>query len=97
MYEKEQTRVFRTTLKQVINNLSTIKDCNISDLENTIDDKFAGYNYEGEDEIIGFNTWGDISNDGDYKLLVKVNHEDAYELTLHATIFEGKATITNVL
>ncbi|MEA3384649.1 MAG: hypothetical protein U9Q20_08300 [Campylobacterota bacterium] len=97
MFEKEEVKVFRPTIKLVINNLATIKDCEIDNLEDMIEEKFSGYDYEGEDEIIGYEKWPDISTDGEYQLPVKVNHEDAYELTLHVSIKNKKATVTNVL
>ncbi len=97
MFNEEVIPVFRTTFNQVIKNLSTIKDCPIENLEDVIEEKFANYNYEGEEDIVGYNTWPDISKDGDYKLLVKINHEYAYEITLHTTIKDKKATVYNVL
>lgn len=98
MFEEERPlKVFVTTVRQVIENLSEIKDCPVSDFQEAVEDGFDGYHYEGEEEVIGFEAWEDISNDGEYQLTVKVDHEDAYEFTLYVSIKNEKATVNNVL
>ncbi|MEA3353156.1 MAG: hypothetical protein U9Q33_05030 [Campylobacterota bacterium] len=98
MFEEEgKIKIYATTFSKVLRNLATIEDCPLEVFEDRIIEEFDEYNYEGEDEVIGFDTWGDISSNGDYKLTVKVNHKDAYEITLHVTVKEKKATVTNVL
>jgi len=97
MFDEEPIKVFRVTLKEVIKRLSTIKDCDLNQFKDIVTEKFDGYNYEGEDELIGFDSWGDLSQDGNYQLSIKIDHEDAYEFTLHTAIANQKATIYNVL
>ncbi len=95
--ENDKIKVFRVTLKEIVKRLSTIKDCNVDNLKDKVIEKFDGYNYEGEEELKGFDTWEDISNDGDYTLLVQIDHEDAYEFTLYVKVTNAKATVYNVL
>ena len=98
MFEDEgRIKVYVTTFKTVIKNLSTIKECPVADLQEMVEEQFDGYNYDGEEELTGFENWPNLSQDGEYKLNVKINHEDAYEITLHTAIKGNKATITNVL
>jgi hypothetical protein len=99
MFGEEEVvfRPFKKTLKQLIKDLETIEDCPIEDFWEEIVDKFDKYNYDGVEDVVGIETWGNISGDGDYKLTARINHEDAYSLTLHTTVKTGKATITNVL
>ena len=65
--------------------------------EDAVIDAFDGYHYEGEEEVIGLGNWVDLNTDGDYELSAKVNHEDAYELTLYVSSKDGKITVNNVL
>ena len=95
--EQEQIKVFRTTVKQVISNLSELKNINCNQFKQAVEDGYAGYNYEGEDEVIGYNNWVDINNNGKYELNAKVNHESAYEFTLYIIVKDGQVTVTNVL
>lgn len=95
--DKEPIKHFRTTLKQVIKNLSKLKDIDYSLFANKVEEAFDGYHYDGEDEVIGSNLWQDISKDGKYKLNAKVNHEDAYEFTIFVESTNGKITVLNIL
>jgi hypothetical protein len=97
MFEQEPVKVFRVTLKEVIKRLSSIEDCDINNFKELVYEKFDGYNYEGEEELVGFDKWEDISNDGNYQLNIKIDHDDAYEFTLHTKVDNKKATIVNVL
>ena len=97
MEEREPIMLFKKVLKQLIKDLEAIQDVQITQFEEEVIDAFDGYNYEGEDEVIGFDSWCDISNDGNYELNSKVDHEDAYELTLFITTKDGKVTVNNVL
>lgn len=98
MFEEDLEQInFRKTLKQVVKDLETIKDCPIEEFSDLVVEKFDRYSYEGEDEVVGFDRWPDISNDGKYELEVGVNHEHAYVFTLYATNLNGKISITNVL
>ena len=97
MFENEEIKIFKVTLKNVLQRLAKIENCDIKDFKNIVADQFDGYNYEGEEELIGFNLWDDITKDGEYKLSLKINHEDAYEFTLYVKITNNKATIYNIL
>lgn len=90
-------KVFRVTLKDVIERLEKIEDIHLHELQDAIIDAHDGYNYDGEEELIGFELWEDISQDGEYELFVKIDHEHAYEFTLHTKVIEGKASIIKVL
>ncbi len=95
--DEEPIKIFRTTLKTVIKNLSELNDVAVENLSEAVEEGYAGYNYDGEDEVILHDTWPDISKDGQYQLRSKVDHENAYEFTLHIAVDNGKASITNVL
>ena len=97
MFDEQPIKIFRVTTKEIIKRLSSIKDCDVKDFKDEVIDKFDGYNYDGEEELIGYESWVDISNNGEYKLNIKIDHEDAYEFTLHTKVEDNKATITNVL
>ncbi len=98
MFENDlETVSFRKTLKQVVKDLETISDSPIEEFQNLVIEKFERYSYEGEDEVVGFDRWADITKDGKYELEVRINHEHAYIFTLYATSLDGKITITNVL
>lgn len=97
MFEQQPLKIFSTTLKDVIENISAIKECELSDFQEEIIEAFDGYEYEDIDEITGFESWGDISKDGNYELCVKIDHEHAYELTVYITNKNNKLTVTNVL
>ena len=95
--QEEQIKVFRTTVKKVVANLSLLKDIHHNDFIEEVETGFAGYDYEGEDEVIGHDVWPDISKDGTYEVCTKVNHDHAYEFTLHILVKDQKVTVTNVL
>ena len=98
MFEEERiVKVFRVTVKKVIERLLEIQECPIEKFRDSVIEKFDGYDYEGEEELIGFETWGDISANGKYQLTIKINHEHAYEFTLHIKNQNNKITIFNVL
>jgi hypothetical protein len=98
MYTNEEPlRSFRTTVKTVINNLSTLENIKLEVLEETIEEAFAGYHYEGEDKVIGSDCWPNMTCEGEYALNAKVDHEDAYEFTIHVVCKDGNITVTNVL
>jgi hypothetical protein len=96
MIENENL-MFRKTLKQVVKDLETITACPLDNFQDTVIEKFERYSYEGEDEVIGFDTWSEIHIDGTYELEVSINHEHAYVFTLHTTVENKKVTVTNVL
>jgi len=98
MFEENQPRkIYVTTIKKVVQNLSGIKNCKLDDFKECVIENFDDYNYDGEDEVVGFDNWGDISSDGEYQLNVKVNHENAYEFTLYVTVKDSMVDVTNVL
>jgi len=98
MFEEQRiVKVFRITVKKIIERLLEIKECPIEEFQKLVQEKFDGYDYEGEEEIIGFDSWDDITQNGEYQLSVKVNHEYAYEFTLYIKNKDNKITVFNVL
>lgn len=95
--EKREIRVFRVTVKKVIERLLEIKDCPLKNFQKSVIEKFDGYDYEDIEELVGFDTWQDISNNGEYELKIKINHEHAYEFTLYLKNQDSLITIYNVL
>lgn len=95
--EKNEILTFRKTLKQVVKDLETIKNCPLGQFKDEVLDKFDRYSYEGEDEVVGFDKWEDISKDGKYELEVGINHEHAYVFTIYVTVLDETITVTNVL
>lgn len=98
MFEEEKiVKVYRVTVKKIIERLLELQSVDISIFKDEVVEQFDGYDYKDVEEVVGFENWPDISGDGNYELNVKVNHEDAYEFTLHIEVKEQKATVTNVL
>ncbi len=98
MFEEQRVvKVFRVTVKKVIERLLEIQDCPTEEFKEIVIEKFDGYDYEGEEELVGLDSWSDNPLDGDYSLPIKINHEHAYEFTLYVRVLENKATIINVL
>jgi len=95
--EKREVKIFRITVKKVIQRLQEIKDCDVDKFKDMVTEQFDGYDYEGEEDLVGFDSWPDITNDGDYKLGIKVNHEHAYEFTIHIKVKNKKISVKNVL
>jgi hypothetical protein len=95
--EKTPIKLFVKTTKQAIKELENIKNIDINQFYDKVIEAFDNYNVDGIEELIGFDSWQDLSNDGEYQLNIKIDHEDAYEFTLYTTIKNKKATITNVL
>lgn len=96
-FEKEPVKVYRVTIKKLLENLSSIKKCSLESFQDEIIDAFEGYDYEDVEEVTGFQKWPDISKDGKYELTVKVNHPQAYEITLFVNVDNNQATVENVL
>ncbi|MBI3874018.1 MAG: hypothetical protein HY307_03320 [Arcobacter sp.] len=88
---------FRKTLKQVVKDLETVTDISIGSFKSTVLEQFDRYSYEGEDEVVGFETWEDISQNGKYQLMVRINHEDAYIFTIFVVVQDGLITVEKVL
>lgn len=98
MFDDENTLpTFRKTLKQVVKDLETITDSPLDEFQGAVIEMFERYSYEGEDEVVGFDTWTDIKADGKYELEARINHEYAYVFTLYVTVENRKVTVTNVL
>jgi len=96
MFEENQIPVFRVTLKKVIERLSNIK-CEVSELQDIVMEQFDGYEYQDCEDVVGFDKWRKNFTDGEYQLNVKIDHPDAYELTLYVKIINNNAEIYNVL
>lgn len=98
MFEEERVvKVFRVTVKKVIERLLEIQECPIEKFEELVIEQFDGYDYEGEENLVGFSSWDNLDSDGKYQLSVKIDHENAYEFTLFIEVKEKKALVYNVL
>jgi len=96
MQEETPFKSFVKTTKQVIQELESIKQLEVSNFKDAVEEAFDRYNVDGIEDLVGFEAWPALE-DGDYQLLLKVDHEDAYEFTIHTTVQNNKATVTNVL
>ena len=98
MFEEERVvKVYRVTVKKIIERLLELKDISLENFQDEVIEQFDGYDYKDIEEVVGFENWPDISQNGNYELNVKVNHEDAYEFTLYVDAKEQKVTVVNVL
>ena len=97
MFEEEKIKIYAVTTKKVIKRLEDIENIAILDLNNTILEAFDGYDVDGEDELIGSDNWPNFSSNSEYKLNIKVNHENAYEFTIFVKTDDTKASVVNVL
>jgi len=98
MFEEEKTvRVFRITVKKIIERLVALQDIDVEEFKDEVLEQFDGYDYKDIEEVVGFEKWTDISNDGEYQLNLKVDHEDAYEFTIYIKTQDKKTSVTNVL
>jgi hypothetical protein len=95
--ETQPIKLFKKILKQLINDLEGIQNTKVEEFNDAVIDAFDGYHYEGEEDVVGIDKWPDLSKDGSYELTAKVNHEDAYELTIYITSNNGNISVTNVL
>ena len=93
----EEVKVFRVTFNDVLKRLETIKDINIDDFTDEVISKFEDYNFEGEEDLIGIEKWQELADNSSYELNIKIDHENAYEFTLHCEARDGKISINKVL
>jgi hypothetical protein len=98
MFEEENiVKVYRVTVKKIIERLLQLQNIAIEEFQSEVLEQFDGYDYKDIEEVVGFENWPDISENGSYELNVKINHEDAYEFTLHVQTADKKISIYNVL
>ena len=98
MFEEERiVKVYRVTVKKIIDRLLSLQDVDIDDFKDEVHEQFDGYDYKDIEDVVGFDSWGDISSDGKYELMVKIEHEDAYEFTIFAEVKDKKVNVYNVL
>lgn len=88
---------FRTTLKKVIENIESLEEIELDGLKDEIEAAFENYNYDGEDSIKFCEQWENLENGKTYEVCVGIDHEDAYELTVHLEVNDNKATVLKVL
>jgi hypothetical protein len=88
---------FRTTLKKVIENIESLEDIELDGLKDEVESAFENYNYDGEDAIKFCEKWESLENGKSYELCVGIDHEDAYELTVHVKVENNKAKVIKVL
>jgi hypothetical protein len=88
---------FRTTLKKVIENIESLENIELDGLKDEIEAAFENYNYDGEDAIKFCEKWDSLENGKTYEVCVGIDHEDAYELTVHLRVEDNKANVLKVL
>ena len=94
--EQAPIKLFIKTTKQVIKELEAIQDLDVLKFKDSVENAFDNYNVDGIEELAGFDNWNELK-DGSHELTIKIDHEDAYEFTIHTTVKDSKATVTNVL
>ncbi len=98
MFEEERVvKVYRVTVKKIIERLLSLQDIELSQFKDEVIEQFDGYEYKDIEEVTGFDSWPDISQDGEYELNVKIAHEDAYEFTIFIKVEALKVCVVNVL
>jgi len=98
MFEEERVlRVYRITVKKIIERLLKLKDIACEDFKDEVIEQFDGYDYEDIEDVVGFESWEDISKDGKYQLMAKIDHEDAYEFSIMVEVKDAKVSVYNVL
>ena len=98
MFEEiRRMKVYRVTVKKIIERLLELQDIEVEQFANEVLEQFDGYDYKDIEEVVGFESWGNISQDGEYQLNVKIDHEDAYEFTIYIITQNKKVSVTNVL
>lgn len=86
------------TFKQVIKNLEKLENIAVEEMQEEVIDAFNGYCFRGEvEELVGFDSWPELKEDGSYELCVRHDHDDAYELTIHIELKDSKISVRNVL
>ncbi len=97
MFEIRKMKIYVVTMSEVIKRLEKIQDIELSKLRETIENAFDEYDVDGVEELIGQDKWCDYTNDGEYQLNIKIDHEDAYEFTIHIKIKNNIASVIKVL
>jgi len=97
MFEPQPRKVLNVTLKDVIQRLEALREIEHTAFKDAVIEAFDEYDYEGEEEVTGFENWPDISAQGQHELHVKIDHEDAYEFSIHITGKDGLISVTEVL
>ena len=98
MFEEERiVKVYRVTVKKIVERLVELQDIDIEEFIDEVKEQFDGYDYKDIEEVVGFESWTDISKDGEYQVDVKIDHEDAYEFTIHIKTKDKKISVVNVL
>lgn len=97
IFEKQPVKVYRVTVKKLIENLSKIKDCPLEEFKEEVSDAFDGYDFNDIERLRGFENWPDITKNGTYELNIAIDDPNAYEFTLNIEVSKGLITVTNVL
>lgn len=95
--EQRVVKVYRVTVKKIIERLLSLQEISQTSFQEEVVEQFDGYDYKDIEEVTGFDTWPDLSQDGEYELMVKIDHEDAYEFTIHVKVENTKISVLNVL
>ncbi len=97
MFEIRKIKIYAVTTKKVMQRLEELDDIDTSNIRCEIEECFDGYDVEDVEELIGQDSWSDISINGNYELSIKVNHENAYEFTVYVETKDNKSSVTKVL
>ncbi len=98
MFEDQRmVKIYRVTVKKVMERLSELENVDIDNFKDEVIEQFDGYDFEDVEDLVGFDSWCDFSNDGEYELSVKIDHEDAYEFSIFIEVIDKKVTVKNVL
>lgn len=98
MFEEERiVKVYRVTIKKIIERLLSLQEVDIENFQDEVIEQFDGYDYKDIEEVSGYERWPDLHNDGEYELNIKIDHEDAYEFTLYIKVKGNKVSVVNVL
>jgi hypothetical protein len=95
--EIRSIKIYAVTVNKIIQRLEKLKDIDVEELQEQIEECFDGYDVDGVEDLVGQDTWCDYKQDGKYELNIKVDHEDSYDFTVHVETKDKKASVVNVL
>jgi len=97
MFEVRSIKIYAVTVNKIIQRLEELKDIDVDNLKEEIEECFDGYDVEDVEELVGQENWEDFTKDGKYELDIKVNHPKSYEFTIHVETKDNKSSVVNVL
>ncbi len=97
MFKIRKVKIYAVTMKKVMQRLEELKDIDTSNIQEAIEECFDGYDVEDVEELVGQDSWTDISTDGSHEVTIKINHDDAYEFTIFIETKDNKSSVSKVL